>query len=145
MKAIINAMVVVSLLAGCQTLTGGARQDIRPMQLSETVIIDQEYADEAKKIVLLMEEVVEIKGVSDEDNIYLAPKVKHFDRFRLKEIRKQSHDAVKKRYPNATVHVSTDQKIFMELEKLEQELQKRTISEKRLKQKLKKLDEMMKV
>ncbi|ARK29658.1 Sporulation lipoprotein YhcN/YlaJ (Spore_YhcN_YlaJ) [Halalkalibacter krulwichiae] len=143
MKGIINGIIVVSLLAGCQTLTGTG-YDVRPIQLSETVIIDQERADEAKIIVLSMEEVVEIKGVSDEDNIYLAPKVKHFDRFRLKKIRKQSHDAVKKRYPQATVHVSTDQKIFMELEKLEQELQKRTISEKRLKQKLKKLDEMMK-
>jgi hypothetical protein len=121
MKGIINGIIVVGLLAGCQTLTG-AEHDVRPMKLSDKVIIDQEHADKAKEIVLSMEEVVEIKGVSDKDNIYLAPRVKHFDRFRLREIRKQGHGAVKKRYPHATVHVSTDQKIFMELEKLEQEL-----------------------
>ncbi|WP_332697371.1 hypothetical protein [Halalkalibacter lacteus] len=142
MKGLIKAILVLCFLSGCQML--GAEQDIRPMQLSQNAVIDQEYADEAKKIILSMEEVVEIKGVSQKTDIYLAPRVKHFDRFRLKEIRKYGYDSVKKRYPDATVHVSTDQKIFMELEKLEQELKNKTISEERMEKKLKKLDEMMK-
>ncbi|MCL7745830.1 hypothetical protein [Halalkalibacter alkaliphilus] len=144
MKGFISGMIVLCLLAGCQNLTG-ATPDVKPMQLQENAIIIQDQADEAKKIVLSMEEVVEIKGVSDnDDNIYLAPRVKHFDRFRLKEIRKTGFDSVKKRYPDATVFLSTDQKIFMELEKLEKELKNRTISEQRLKKELKKLEDMMK-
>jgi hypothetical protein len=142
MKGIIKGIVLLVILTGCQMLE--PQQDIKPMQLSTNAVIEQEKADEAKKIVLSMEEVIEVKGISNENEIYIAPRVKHFDRFRLKEIRKHGHDSIKKRYPDATVHVSTDQKIFMELEKLEQKLKKRTISEKRLKQKLKKLDEMMK-
>ncbi|MFC0559791.1 YhcN/YlaJ family sporulation lipoprotein [Halalkalibacter alkalisediminis] len=140
MKGIIQGLLVLCILCSCQMAE--PQQDIKPLQLSTNAVLDQEQADEAKKIILSMEEVTEVKGVSDENNIYLAPKVKHFDRFRLKEIRKYGHDAVKKRYPDATVHVSTDQKIYMELEKLEQELKERTISEKRLKQRLKELDEM---
>ncbi|WP_227936113.1 YhcN/YlaJ family sporulation lipoprotein [Alkalihalobacillus deserti] len=142
MKSIIQGLLILYILSGCQMAE--PQQDIKPLQLSTNVVVNQEQADEAKKIILSMEEVIEVKGVSADNNIYMAPKVKHFDRFRLKEIRKYSHDHVKKRYPDATVHVSTDQKIFMELEKLEQELKKRTISEKRLKQRLNKLDEMMK-
>ncbi|GAE35848.1 YhcN/YlaJ family sporulation lipoprotein [Halalkalibacter akibai] len=141
MKGLIKGFIVLAVLTGCQMLE--PQQDIRPLELSTNAVIDQESADEAKKIVLSMEEVTEIKGVSYENEIYLAPRVKHFDRFRLKEIRKTGHQSVKKRYPDATVHVSTDQKIFMELEKLEKELKEKTISEQRLKQKLKHLDEMM--
>ncbi|MDT8860084.1 hypothetical protein N0O92_07540 [Alkalihalobacillus sp. MEB130] len=144
MKRSLLGMVILCLVSGCQNLTG-ATPDVRPMQLSENAIIDQGQADEAKEIVLSMEEVVEIKGVSDNENtIYLAPRVKHFDRFRLKEIRKYGYDSVKKRYPDATVFLSTDQKIFMELEKLETELKNKTISEQRLQEQLNKLKDMMK-
>jgi hypothetical protein len=142
MKGLIKGILVVCFLSGCQML--GAEKDIRPLELSQNAVIDQKYADEAKKIVLSMEEVVEIKGVSNKTEIYLAPRVKHFDRFRLKAIRKSGYDSVKKRYPDAKVHLSTDQKIYMELEKLEKELKNRSISQERLEKKLKKLDEMMK-
>jgi hypothetical protein len=143
MKGIVNGAILLCLLAGCQNLTGA--QDVRPMHLSENTVIIQDQADVAKEIVLSMEEVVEIKGVSDkEDHIYLAIRVKHFDRFRLHEIRKTGFDKVKKRYPDATVFLSTDQKIYMELEKLEKELKNRSISEERFKKRLKKLEETMK-
>ncbi|KHF38870.1 hypothetical protein LQ50_18760 [Halalkalibacter okhensis] len=138
-----SGIFVLCLFAGCQQLSG-ATPDVKPMQLQQNAIINQAQADEAKEIVLSMEEVVEIKGVTDnKDKIYLAPRVKHFDRFRLKEIRKSGFDSVKKRYPEATVFLSTDQKIFMELEKLEMELKNQTISEKRLTERLSKLEEMM--
>lgn len=140
-KRIIMLVLFLILLSGCQML--GAQEDVRPMQLAQNAVLDQEQADEAKKIILSMEEVVEVKGVSENENIYLAPNVKHFDRFRLKEIRKYAHEHVKKRFPDATIHVSTDQKIFMELERLEKELKNRSISEERLKKELRKLDEMM--
>ncbi|GAE25654.1 lipoprotein [Halalkalibacter wakoensis JCM 9140] len=131
------------ILTGCQNLTG-ATPDVKPMTLSSNAVVEQDQADEAKEIVLSMEEVVEIKGVSNNDNrIYLAPRVKHFDRFRLKEIRKSGYDSVKKRFPEATVFLSTDQKIYMELEKLETELKNQTISEERLNKRLTKLEEMM--
>ncbi|MBP3950523.1 hypothetical protein [Bacillus suaedae] len=142
MKAFVLTIVCgILFVTGCQM---EPTKDIKPLQLSNEVLINQEQADEAKQIVLSMEEVVEIKGVAVKDAIYLAPRVKHFDRFRLNEIRKSSHQAVKKKYPNASVHVSTDQKIFMELEKLEQALKNRSISEKRLENKLTELEDMMK-
>lgn len=141
MKGLVKGVLLIGLLTGCQATE---EADVKPLQLAESTIIEQNHADEAKQIVLSMEEVIEVKGVNDEENIYLAVDVKHFDRFRLKEIRKQGHDAVKKRYPHANVHLSTDRKIFIELGKLEQELKQKKISEQRFKEKLKKTEEMMK-
>ncbi|TWI54651.1 YhcN/YlaJ family sporulation lipoprotein [Halalkalibacter nanhaiisediminis] len=142
MKGLIKGILFMMLLTGCQAFH--AQEDVKPMALANNAMINQNVADEAKQIVLSMEEVVEVKGVNENQNIYLAPQVKHFDRFRLKEIRKQGHDAVKKRFPDANVHLSTDKKIFIELEKLEQKLKNKQISEERLKEELKKLEEMMK-
>ncbi|MCM3713686.1 hypothetical protein [Halalkalibacter oceani] len=143
MKHVRNGLVLCLLLAGCQSVANPP--DIQPLSLEDQAVIEQQQADEAKRILLSMEEIVEVKGVNDgEDNIYLAPEVKHFDRFRLKEIRKQSHDRVKKRYPEANVHVSTDKKIFLELGRLEQELKEKKISEKRLTDELTKLEDKMK-
>ncbi|ARK30231.1 YhcN/YlaJ family sporulation lipoprotein [Halalkalibacter krulwichiae] len=142
MKWLVQLLFILCFLTACQMAE--PQQDIKPLQLTNKAVVNQQQADDAKKIVLSMEEVIDVKGITDENNIYIAPRVKHFDRFRLKEIRKNGHDSIKKRYPDATIHVSTDQKIFMELEKLEKELQQRTISEERFKQRLAKLDEMIK-
>ncbi|NEU31035.1 hypothetical protein GN156_09625 [bacterium LRH843] len=140
MRGIGLSLLLVLLVTGCQA----AEKDIKSLQLEDHSIVDQHYSDEAKKVILSMKEVTEVKGVNDENKIYLAPTVKHFDRFRLKEIRKAGHDSVKKRFPNATVHLSTDKKVFIELGKLEQQLKQKQISKKHFKEKLKKMEEMMK-
>lgn len=132
------AVIVVS--SSCQAQS----DDVKVLELAQFAKIDQQLSDEAKKIVLAMDEVIEVKGINLKKNIYLAVKVKQFDRFRLKEIRKRGHDLVKKRFPEATVHLSTDKKIFMELGKLENKLKDKKISEQQLEKKIQSLEEMMK-
>jgi hypothetical protein len=139
-KHFIAIIIGVMILGGC----GPQAETIQPLQVGNQAIVAQEKADEAKQILLSMEEVLEVKGVVNKQGIYLAPRVKHFDRFHLNDIRKRGHENVAKRFPKETVHVSTDKKIYMELEKLEQELKKKTISEKRFSTKLKELEEKMK-
>lgn len=119
-------------------------QEVTPLQIGSNAVVDQTRADNAKKIVLSLEEVIDVKAVSMEDNIYLAPNTTHFARLRLKQIRKNSFDRIKKRYPDANIHVSTDRKIFMELGKLEQQLKEGIAKEEDLEKSLKKLEEDMK-
>ncbi|GAE28948.1 YhcN/YlaJ family sporulation lipoprotein [Alkalihalobacillus hemicellulosilyticus] len=141
MKKVIWVLLVCCFyLIGCQVNTN---EEIKSLQLKD-VIVEQNMANTAKEIVLSMDEVTEVKGVSHGNCVYITPHVKPLDRFFLKEIRKKSHDAIKKRYPDATVHVSTDEKIFIEIGKLEQQLKQHSISEERLSKRLKELDEMMK-
>lgn len=143
-KMFIAIGLVILLLSGCGGGMTGQQQEISPLQLGDRAIEDQRKADNAKKIVLSMDEVLEVKGVNLDNKIYLAPRVTHFSRLWLEDIRKTAFDHVKKRYPDATVHVSTDKKIYMELEKLEKQLKERTISKKTLDKRLKKLEEDMK-
>lgn len=138
MRGIGAGLLLIILLVGCQTAPENEKQ------LEDHAAYEQHKADEAKEIILSMKEVTEVKGVNHEGHLYLAPSVKPFDRFRLKEIREKGHDSVKKHHPEATVFFSTDKKIYMELDKLEDQLKNKQISEKQLKGKLKKLEEMMK-
>ncbi len=139
-QAALMITIVLFTVSGCQTRS----DDVRVLELAPIATIDQHFADEAKKIVIAMDEVIETKGVNFNKQIYLAIKVKQFDRFRLKEIRKKGHDLVKKRFPDAKVHLSTDKKIFMELDKLERKLKDNQIDEKQLEKELRKLEELMK-
>ncbi|WP_157800989.1 YhcN/YlaJ family sporulation lipoprotein [Bacillus solitudinis] len=136
------ALIGITFLAGgCQV---GQDNNVGLLQVGEEATVPQTKADEAKQITLSMDEVIEVKGVQHDKDIYIVPRVKQFDRFRLNGIRKEAHDHIKKRYPEANVHVSTDKKIFMEFEKLEQQLIKNQISEKELKDKVKDLEDKMK-
>ncbi|OPZ70822.1 MAG: Sporulation lipoprotein YhcN/YlaJ (Spore_YhcN_YlaJ) [Firmicutes bacterium ADurb.Bin456] len=69
-----------------------------------------------------MEGVKENATVAINRDIAVALKVERFDRLRLKTIRKQVHDAVKKLDQEYNVHVTTDKKLFMQLQQMEQEL-----------------------
>ncbi len=142
--AILCSLMLLNFLSACGGYEPLHAQEVEPVQLGDRVIVDQTKADNAKKIILAMEEVVEVKGVTLKENIYVAPRVKHFDRLHLEGIRKTGFKNVKKRYPDETVFLSTDKKIYMELEKLELALQEKRISEEQLEKKLKKLEEDMK-
>ncbi|WP_236035138.1 YhcN/YlaJ family sporulation lipoprotein [Alkalihalobacterium elongatum] len=130
-------------LVGCGQMNL-QQQEQTPLFIGEEAVVDQTQADNAKKIVLSMDEVIDVRGVANQGNIYITPEVKHFDRLHLEGIRKDGFDRVKKRYPNATVFLSTDKKIFMELEKLERQLKEGNITKKELDKQLKKLEEDMK-
>lgn len=71
-----------------------------------------------------------VPGVKDstavvmDKNISLAVKVQGFDRLRLNKIRSQVHHKVTKLAPEHEVHVTSDKKLFFELQKIEQQRQR---------------------
>ncbi|MCY7779730.1 YhcN/YlaJ family sporulation lipoprotein [Bacillus haynesii] len=105
---------------------------------------DQTVANKAKDKLLKREEVTEVRGANSDQDLVLAVQVEQFDRFRLKDIEKQSKEMLKKDFTGYSIEVSTDQKIFWELDKLEKQLENKKISEKKLKKKLTKIKKLMK-
>lgn len=140
-RVCIYVSVIVCLLLSSCNLNGN---EVKPLSIGNKSMTQQDDADEAKHIVLSMEEVNQVVGVSENKNIYLAVKVGQFNRLFLRRIRKDAHDKVKKRFPDANVHVSTDKKVFMELEKLEKKLYKDKVDQKELKKELKRIEDFMK-
>ncbi len=131
----------IFLLTGCNF---AAKSDDQPLYMGSNKVIDQTKADEAKQIILSMEEVIAVKAVEFEEDIFVAAQVKQFDRFFLDQIRKKAHEKIKKRYPETQVHVSTDKKVFLELEKLEEEIYHNKIKKAEIKKKWKKIEDFMK-
>jgi hypothetical protein len=82
--------------------------------------------------------------VNTDKELMAAIKVENFDRFRLKSIEKSVKSDLEKKYPDYKVFVSTDKKIFWELEKIEQRLKKNDMNKKNLKNDLNKLKSLMK-
>ncbi|MDQ0205852.1 hypothetical protein [Alkalicoccobacillus murimartini] len=136
----IVSLCVVLILTGC----GGAKE-VKPLSVGEVEAVQsQAEADQAKQIVMEMEEVIDVKGVQFAHLLFLAPEVKQFDRMKLKHVRQEAFKKVKDEFPESKVHVSTDKKIYMELEKLEKQLYDGDIKAEELKKKLMKLEEDMK-
>ncbi len=136
-----SMLILVLLITACNI--GGQADEVKPLFIGANKVFDQTKADEAKQLVLSMEEVVEVKGVNKEENIYIAAKVKQFDRFFLDRIRNEAHDKIKKRFPEANVHVSTDKKVFLELEKLERKIYQNKINKENVEKQIKKIEDFM--
>lgn len=142
MKQAIAFILLLVLLSGCNETKSQGAKEAKP--IGDVVRVEQTDAEKAKERILQMEEVKEAKAVTLEKDLYVAVKVKQFDRLRLKKIRQDGFKRLEKAFPEKTIHVSTDKKIFMELEKMETDLQKQSLTKKELEKKLKKLDEDMK-
>ncbi|THG89173.1 hypothetical protein AJ85_19160 [Alkalihalobacillus alcalophilus ATCC 27647 = CGMCC 1.3604] len=141
-KIIMPLFVLIILMSGCQNTS--TNEPMPQSLMVNNVTFDQMKANESKKELMKMNEIIDVHAVSFEDKIYVAPKVKQFSRFRLKEIRKEGFDKIKAQYSEDEIHVSTDKKVYMELEKLEKEMKDKSLKEKDLKERLKKIEEYMK-
>lgn len=109
-----------------------------------TESVNQSIAQEAKKQILSMEEVEDVKAVNSDTDLYLAAKPKHHERFQLKSLRNKIKKQLKSSYPNFDIHISTDQKIFMMLDQLETKIQNKEVNKAQLKKQLKTIQSEMK-
>ncbi|MFC5714143.1 hypothetical protein ACFPU1_15440 [Thalassorhabdus alkalitolerans] len=136
----------VFMTAGCQQPPeiSGHTEVSPPEPVKNAAAPLQARAEEAKAIIRAMEEVTDVTAVSFEKELYIAPQVKHSARLRLKEIREAGHRKLTKRWPGMTIYLSTDQKAYMELEKLEREVHQRQLNKSDINKRLGKVQEYMK-
>ncbi|MGG2063584.1 MULTISPECIES: YhcN/YlaJ family sporulation lipoprotein [unclassified Bacillus (in: firmicutes)] len=99
--------------------------------------IDQSAANEAKNKILAMDEILEVKAVNFNNELYVAVKPKHRERFQLKKLRKEIKQTLKKMYPNVKIYVSTDKKIFTLLDKLDTKIKNKELDKEEVKKQLK--------
>ncbi|PGZ97927.1 hypothetical protein COE51_12480 [Bacillus pseudomycoides] len=104
---------------------------------------DQSIANEAKNKILAMDEILEVKAVNFNNELYVAVKPKHNERFQLKKLRKEIKQTLKKMYPNSKIYVSTDKKIFMLLDKLDTQIKNKEVDKEEVKKQLKVVKEEM--
>ncbi|ASB88905.1 hypothetical protein CHH92_13505 [Bacillus sonorensis] len=154
MKALYHYLLITVVLLFINTITIGCQNANENAAQNQSAAVrnvnaknektDQTAANKAKKRLLKLEEVTEARGANSKNDLVLAVQIEHFDRFQLKEIEKKSKEMLKKEFSGYTIEVSTDQKIFWELDKLEKQLETKKVSEKKLNDKLRQIKKLMK-
>ncbi|MEY8350194.1 YhcN/YlaJ family sporulation lipoprotein [Bacillus cereus] len=100
-------------------------EEPRLTKVSMEQSFNQSISHDAKKKVLAMEEILEARAANSNTDLYIAVKPEHHERFQLKPLKTKIKKQLKKENPTFNIYVSTDRKIFMLLDKLENKIKKK--------------------
>ena len=150
-RIVMTTFLSILLLAACMNNGGeeslkpsGENQDLELMKLSSTGMNDQQASNQAKEILSEYEEITAVRAVNAGEHLLIAIEVEHFERFDLDNIERDLRKKVKRNFRDMKVTLSTDQKILLELEELENEIENRTMNHEQLKKRVKKLVDLSK-
>ncbi|MDM5157210.1 YhcN/YlaJ family sporulation lipoprotein [Bacillus sp. DX1.1] len=136
-QVFLSILLLHSMLGCSNDVDKKTKKDETKLTKTSTQSIDQSIAAEAKKKILAMEEIIDAKAVYLDQELLVAAKPEHHERFQLKSIRKKMKQQLKEMYPNLKITVCTDQKILMLLGKLETKIKNKEITKEGLKKQLK--------
>lgn len=143
-KRVIFLFFTISLmLIGCGTPSTMESPNDNSVELTklttEKESINQEASNKAKDIIQQYDDITAVNAVNSSNHLIASFEVEYLQRFNLEDIRGEIEKQLKEEFPTLKVVVSTDQKIIIELEKLETELNKNSISKKQLEKNVKKI------
>ncbi|KRF62095.1 hypothetical protein ASG99_06765 [Bacillus sp. Soil768D1] len=146
LKTFLFLITVIGFVSGC---SGNSNQIDNNKNLNISKVhtsspIKQSVANQAKDRLLAEEEVSDVKAVNSDKELLVAVKVDNFDRLRLKSVKKQAQSDLENMFPDYKILISTDQKMFLELDQLEQKLEKDKTKMDSLKKDFKKIKSLMK-
>jgi len=127
-----------------QTLEQNQRNNVDITKISTESLTSQEPSNKAKDLLKKHEEITAVKAVNSKDKLFIAIDIEHHERFTLADIRKKYKKEMKKEFKNMDVEFSTDKKLIIELNKLEEQMKEGSISNKELDKKIKKLIKLAK-
>jgi hypothetical protein len=100
---------------------------------------NENIAENVKQDVQKFDEIFDIAVVQGKKDTLVVYKVKHLNRFRMKQIERNVTKELEKKFPNESFTVSSDYKIFMEALKLKGRVKDPNYSEKKAEKDLEKI------
>lgn len=97
-----------------------------------------------EKDVEKFEELYDVAVVKGKEDILVAYKVKHLQRFHMKAIEKKINKMLEEKYSKENFIISSDYKIFLEAYELHENMKNPNFSEKRAEKKLQEIIKMKK-
>lgn len=146
MRYHVGVFMTLLLLCGC-----GKSQDHLEQQMHRTeeqikfstvkheTAIDQHDSNQAKEIVATFPEATEVFAANTNNRLMVAFDVTHMNRFQLKQIEKSVTKRLKKEFPHMKIEVSTDEKMRLELKKLEEDLHTKNLPRQDVESRIKKI------
>ncbi|MDQ0268708.1 YhcN/YlaJ family sporulation lipoprotein [Cytobacillus purgationiresistens] len=105
---------------------------------------DSSLLNDIEKDVEGYEELYDAAIVKNDNQILVAYKVKHLQRFHMKKIEKKLTDSLEKKYQDEEFIVSSDYKIFLEVVELHEKMKNPDYNSDEAEKKFKKIVEMQK-
>lgn len=126
MKRIIYFCLTAMLLIGGCSIANNEQQSTPTPSVKRVKSTSTTASPEMARLARLTAEqdqrVDAATAVVIKDNLSVALKVSNFNRLRLQDIRKSVHENLSEQFPAYTVHVTTDRKLFSDLEKLHRDI-----------------------
>lgn len=137
---ITHILLVLMIGSGCNN----ANSNNESKELNITKVTSEErqnlsITNQVKQLLMKQKEVSNVKAVNSDKELLIAVEINQMDRFRLKEIEKRLIKITEDNYPNHKVTLTIDQKIFLELEKLEKQITDTNMSKKKLEKEIKRI------
>lgn len=106
-------------------------------------VTNQDIAMNASNFVKKLDVITDAVAVNNDKEIFLAYKVKHLERFRLKKIEKRVKKSLEEEFPFYQITVSSDLKLFLETGKLKEKLSKEKMTSKKLSREIEELNNLL--
>ncbi len=98
------------------------KDDFELTKLSVRGVTDQQPSDQAKAFLSQYEEVSGVRAVNHNGTLVIAVDLRHYDRLFLEDIEKALYKDLQRNFTKMQITLSTDRKIFLELERLEKDI-----------------------
>lgn len=136
---LILSMCTLLIACGTTPEMDAMNDSVQLTKLSANQAIKQDTSNRTKDILSKYKELDTIHAINSTKSILIGLDVSNFNRFKLKGIRKKIKKAIEKEFPNMDITVSTDKKIILKLNRLEEKTKVSTISKKELNEEINKL------
>ncbi|WLR51531.1 YhcN/YlaJ family sporulation lipoprotein [Bacillus tianshenii] len=146
-KFVVLWILLFVALTGCQQY-GDKNVEINPHTISikneNNLKTENITVKKVEDIIRPMKEVRKMKVAALNKDIIAVLELKHLYTFRSEKIIGKAQDKIKKEFPQKTVRVTTDHKIYIELEKLEKNIKNNEVNRNELNKQMKKVKELLK-
>ncbi|MEI3604884.1 YhcN/YlaJ family sporulation lipoprotein [Pseudogracilibacillus sp. SE30717A] len=119
-------------------------RDLELVKLSSKEIMDQNPSNRAKELLSQYAEISGVRAVNDKNELLIGVDIDHHERFSLDNMESELRKKIKENFSDLKVTLSTDQKILLELEKLEEDIRNKKVSNDELRKKIKELKSLSK-
>ncbi|GEB32372.1 MULTISPECIES: YhcN/YlaJ family sporulation lipoprotein [Brevibacillus] len=120
MRTILAILAIALVMTGCSGKNNAQTQQQNKAEplCTPVPVRHAEWEEQAKAIAAKVDGIDEVVAVQIDNDLNLAIKVSNFNRFKLQSIEKEVAGKLKTAFPDSKVHVTSDKKLFMDLQSM---------------------------